>query len=378
MNHPAVLVLADGSRFHGISIGHSYSDKPLFQTAEVVFNTAMTGYQEILTDPSYTEQMVCLTYPQIGNTGINDRDNESNAVYAKALLIRDLSLVASNWQSKQDLSSYLKSKQVPGIANIDTRALTRVIADRGAQMGCLVIAPVITEGLIQQALHLAKTTPGLDNLDLAKKVTTPNMYTFFENHPLEIMVYDFGVKRNILRMLAERHCSVTVVPATYPIEAVLEQMPDGVLLSNGPGDPKACHYAIETTQKLLAKKIPLFGICLGYQILGLALGAKTVKMKLGHHGANHPVICRATKKVFITSQNHGFAIDEATLPKEVLPTHHSLFDGSLQGIKHQSLPAFGFQGHPEAAPGPQEIGVLFDEFIAMVHAHQQHKLTQVV
>lgn len=378
MNHPAVLVLADGSRFEGISIGHSHPDQPLFQTAEVVFNTAMTGYQEILTDPSYSEQMVCLTYPHIGNTGINQRDNESGAVYAKALIIRDLSLAASNWQSKQSLSAYLKMHHIPGIADIDTRALTRLIAEKGAQMGCLLVAPVLTEELIQQALQMAQNTPGLDNLDLAKKVTTPNEYTYFEEHPLEIVVYDFGVKKNILRMLAQRQCSVTVVPATYPIEAVLEKMPDGVLLSNGPGDPKACHYAVEHTKKLLAKKVPVFGICLGYQILGLALGAKTIKMKFGHHGANHPVICRQTQKVFITSQNHGFAIDEATLPSDVVVTHHSLFDGSLQGIKHQSLPAFGFQGHPEAGPGPQEVGVLFDEFIDMIHAYQQHKLTQVV
>jgi carbamoyl-phosphate synthase small subunit len=381
MNHPAVLVLADGSRFSGFSIGYSHSDHPLFQTAEVVFNTAMTGYQEILTDPSYTEQMVCLTYPHIGNTGINDLDNESHSIYAKALIIRDLSLVESNWQSKQTLDFFLKTHRVPGIADIDTRELTRVIRDKGAQMGCLVVAPVISEALVQQAIALAKTTPGLDNLDLAIKVTTPKTYSYCSSpleNSIDIFVYDFGVKQNILRMLEERNCKVTVVPADFPVEKIIERMPDGVLLSNGPGDPKACHYAIENTKKLWAKKIPLFGICLGHQILGLSLGAKTLKMKLGHHGANHPVFCRKTKKVFITSQNHGFAIDELSLPKDVFATHHSLFDGSLQGIKHQVLPAFGFQGHPEASPGPQEIGVLFDEFMTMAQLYQQHKLLQAV
>ena len=330
MNHPAVLVLADGSRFHGISIGHSLSDQPIFQTAEVVFNTAMTGYQEILTDPSYTEQMVCLTYPHIGNTGINQHDNESKSVYAKALIIRELSLVDSHWQSLETLDFFLKANQVPAISGIDTRELTRVIRDKGVQMGCLVVAPsttaTISEAVIQEAWARAKTTPGLDNLDLAIRVTTPKVYHFSQNKPIEIVVYDFGVKANILKMLAERNCAVTVVPANFSVEKIIDLMPDGVLLSNGPGDPKACHYAIQNTKRLLAEKIPLFGICLGYQILGLSLGAKTIKMKLGHHGANHPVICRASKKVFITSQNHGFAIEESSLPKQVTATHHSLFD----------------------------------------------------
>lgn len=381
MNHPAVLVLADGSRFHGVSIGYSHSDKALFQTAEVVFNTAMTGYQEILSDPSYTEQMVCLTYPHIGNTGINHHDNESPSIHAKALIIRELSLLESNWQSKQTLGFFLRTNQVPGIAGIDTRALTCVIREKGAQMGCLVIAPVITEENIQQAEHLAKTTPGLDNLDLAIKVTTSEPYTYHtsaKENGLDIWVYDFGVKHNILRLLAERHCNITVVPADYPAEKIIENMPDGVLLSNGPGDPKACHYAIQNTQKLLAERLPVFGICLGHQILGLSLGAKTLKMKLGHHGANHPVMCRQTKRVFITSQNHGFAIDENSLPEHLIATHHSLFDGSLQGIKHQTIPAIGFQGHPEASPGPQEMSILFDEFMTMAQFYQQHKLLQAV
>ncbi len=377
MNYPAVLVLADGHRFHGTSIGYFHSDQSLFQTAEVVFNTAMTGYQEILTDPSYTEQMVCLTYPHIGNTGINDKDNESASIYVKALIVRDLSLATSNWQSKHTLDFFLKNNQVPGIAGIDTRELTRVIRDKGAQQGCLLVAPVITEALIQQAIHLAKTSPGLDNLDLAIKVTTRKKYDYFSassDKALNIYVYDFGVKQNILRLLAQRNCTVTVVPADFCVEKIIEAQPDGVLLSNGPGDPKACHYAIENTQKLLAEKIPILGICLGHQILGLSLGAKTLKMKLGHHGSNHPVFCRQTHKVFITSQNHGFALDELSLPKEVLPTHHSLFDGSLQGIKHSVLPALGFQGHPEASPGPQEMSVLFDEFIHLAQSYQQQKL----
>lgn len=381
MNHPAVLVLADGHRFHGVSIGYSHSNQALFQTAEVVFNTAMTGYQEILSDPSYTEQMVCLTYPHIGNTGINHHDNESPSVHAKALIIRELSQIESNWQSKQSLGFFLRANQVPGIAGIDTRALTCVIREKGAQMGCLLVAPILTEALIQQAEQLAKTTPGLDNLDLAIKVTTSEPYTYHsseKDNALDIWVYDFGVKHNILRMLADRHCNVTVVPADYPVEKIIEKMPDGVLLSNGPGDPKACHYAIQNAQKLLAEHLPVFGICLGHQILGLSLGAKTLKMKLGHHGANHPVMCRQTKRVFITSQNHGFAIDESSLPKHLIATHHSLFDGSLQGIKHHTLPAIGFQGHPEASPGPQEMGILFDEFMTMAQFYQQHKLLQTV
>ncbi len=385
MNHPAVLVLADGTLFHGTSFGYAHPDAPLFQTAEVVFNTAMTGYQEILTDPSYAEQMVCLTYPHIGNTGINFSDNENAAqkIHAKALIIRELSLVESNWQCKETLDFFLQINQTPGITGVDTRALTSLIRDKGAQMGCLLIAPILTEAHIQKALNLAQTTAGLDNLDLAIQVTTPKPYIYATAkdkmaNPTEIVVYDFGVKQNILRLLAQRNCTVTVVPADYPAEKVIEQMPDGVLLSNGPGDPKACHYALNNTKKLLAQKIPIFGICLGYQILGLSLGAQTLKMKLGHHGANHPVMCRHSKKVFITSQNHGFAIEESSLPKQLIATHHSLFDGSLQGIKHQTLPVFGFQGHPEAAPGPQEMGVLFEEFFSLVQSYQHYKLTKIM
>lgn len=371
MTVPAILALADGSVFEGISIGASGE-----AIGEVVFNTAMTGYQEILTDPSYAKQMVTLTYPHIGNTGTNDEDAESAQVWAEALIIRDLPLIASNFRSTQPLADYLKSNNVVAIAEIDTRELTRILRDKGAQSGCIIAS---ADPDREKAVALAQQFTGLSGVDLAKQVSTTQTYPWREKtwqlgqgHPVQdetafhVVAYDFGVKRNILRMLADRGCQLTVVPANTTAEAVLALSPDGVFLSNGPGDPEPCDYAIAAIQALLAKNVPIFGICLGHQLLALASGAKTVKMKFGHHGANHPVQDLSARNVMITSQNHGFAVDEATLPENLIATHRSLFDGSLQGIHRKDKPAFSFQGHPEASPGPHDVAPLFDHFIALM------------
>ena len=369
-HEPAVLVLADGSIFHGASIGavgHS--------VGEVVFNTAMTGYQEILTDPSYCGQIVTLTYPHIGNTGINKEDVESHRIFAAGLVIRDLPRLLSNFRSEQDLSSYLRAGEVVGIADIDTRRLTRILREKGAQSGCIMAGKIDLDA----ALTLARGFPGLAGMDLAKVVSCNKPFQWREglwelgvgfkaivDAPLHVVAYDYGVKNNILRMLAERGCRLTVVPARTPASSVLSLKPDGVFLSNGPGDPEPCDYAIKAIQEIVATDTPIFGICLGHQLLGLASGAKTIKMKFSHHGANHPVQDLDTGRVYITSQNHGFAVDEKTLPGNVRATHRSLFDGSLQGLERTDAPAFSFQGHPEASPGPHEVGCLFDRFVKMM------------
>jgi carbamoyl-phosphate synthase small subunit len=367
---PAVLVLADGTVFRGRSIGaHGAA------VGEVVFNTAMTGYQEILTDPSYCRQIVTLTYPHIGNTGINAEDAESRRVYAEGLVVRDLPRLLSSWRSQGDLASYLKKNKVVGIAELDTRKLTRILREKGAQNGC-----VTTEVDVEKALAKAKAFPGLAGMDLAKVVTTDKPYEWTEgrwergtgyrkldNPRFHVVAYDYGVKHNILRMIAERGARVTVVPAQMPAREVLRMKPDGVFLANGPGDPEPCDYAIEAIGEILdATKIPVFGICLGHQLMGLASGAKTLKMKFGHHGANHPVKDLDSGRVVITSQNHGFAVDPESIPATMRPTHVSLFDGSLQGLARTDRPAFCFQGHPEASPGPHDIGYLFDRFAKLM------------
>ena len=371
---PAVLVLADGSVFRGRAIG-----APGVSTGEVVFNTAMTGYQEILTDPSYCRQIVTLTYPHIGNTGVNAEDEESAAVHAAGLVVRDLPEVVSSWRAQSGLGEYLRARKVVAIADIDTRRLTRILREKGAQNGC-VMAGAIDE---KAALAAAKAFPGLAGMDLAKEVTTATAYEWREGrwelgkgfrqpapgHEARhhVVAFDYGIKRNILRLLAERGARVTVVPAQTPAKDVLKLKPDGVFLSNGPGDPEPCDYAIEAIGEILdATKIPVFGICLGHQLMGLASGAKTLKMKFGHHGANHPVKDLDTGQVVITSQNHGFAVDPKTLPATLRPTHVSLFDGSLQGLARTDRPAFCFQGHPEASPGPRDIGYLFDRFAKLM------------
>ena len=368
MSKPAILALEDGTVFQGVSIG---SDG--VTAGEVVFNTAMTGYQEILTDPSYCKQIVTLTYPHIGNTGTTPEDEESSQVWAAGLVVRDLPRLASNWRNQEALGDYLRRNNVVAIADIDTRELTRVLREKGAQAGC-IMAGSIDE---QDAIAKAKEFPGLSGMDLAKVVSSTESYQWKEGSwsleeghkkpegkaQYKVVAYDFGVKRNILRMLVDRGCDVTVVPAQTTVEEVLKQNPDGVFLSNGPGDPEPCDYALSAIKTLLEKKIPLFGICLGHQLLGIASGGKTLKMKFGHHGANHPVKDLKTNVVMITSQNHGFAVDEDSLPESVEATHRSLFDGSLQGIAHKDRPAFGFQGHPEASPGPHDVAPLFDQFI---------------
>ena len=368
---PALLALADGSIFKGVSIGVDG-----VSSGEVVFNTAMTGYQEILTDPSYREQMVTLTYPHIGNVGANAEDAESEKVQLAALILREIPRPHSNWRSTQDFREYLHVQNVLAIADIDTRRLTRILRDQGAQNGCLM-AGAVDEA---EALRRARVWPGLKGMDLAKVVSCKASYRWTrgswnlesnrepvrEAGKLHVVVYDFGVKRNILRMLVDRDCRVTVVPAQTPAEDVLKLKPDGVLLSNGPGDPEPCDYAIRAARKFMQEKLPLLGICLGHQILGLAAGAKTLKMKFGHHGANHPVQDLEAGQVLITSQNHGFAVDEATLPKNIKATHRSLFDGTLQGLRVLDAPAFSFQGHPEASPGPHDVGYLFDRFLRMM------------
>lgn len=374
---PAILALADGTVFHGSGIGAAGST-----VGEVVFNTAMTGYQEILTDPSYCRQIVTLTYPHIGNTGINREDQESAQVHTAGLVIRDLPPRVSNWRSEQSLSDYLKASKIVAIAGIDTRKLTRMLRTTGAEAGCLIAAAqgeALAKADVARALGMAREFPGLAGMDLAKVVSVREPYEWNEgawelgkgyrkidSHRFHVAVYDYGMKRNTLRLLSERGCKMTVFPAQTPANALLAARPDGVFLSNGPGDPEPCDYAIEAVREIVAAGMPTFGICLGHQLLGLASGAKTMKMKFGHHGANHPVRDLDTGKVVITSQNHGFAVDSATLPANLRPTHVSLFDGSLQGMARTDRPAFCFQGHPEASPGPHDIGYLFDRFVKLM------------
>jgi len=367
---PAVLALEDGTVFRGISIGAAGT-----ATGEVVFNTAMTGYQEILTDPSYSRQIVTLTYPHIGNTGTNPDDLESNSIHAAGLVIRDLPLLHSNWRATESLPEFLIRGNVVAIADVDTRKLTRILREKGAQAGCIASGDAASRPDL--AIEAARRFPGLKGMDLAKVVTIRRSFQWNEGtnwaleqgprrrpgQRLHVVAYDFGIKRNILRLLADHGCRMTVVPAQSPAAEVLALVPDGVFLSNGPGDPEPCKYAIDAIQVFLEAGVPTFGICLGHQLLGLAVGARTVKMKFGHHGANHPVIDLDTGRVFISSQNHGFAVDEATLPSNVRPTHRSLFDGSLQGIAVEDRPAFSFQGHPEASPGPRDLAPLFNRFV---------------
>ena len=374
-HQPAILALADGTVFRGESIGADG-----VTVGEVVFNTAMTGYQEILTDPSYCRQIVTLTYPHIGNTGINPEDVESDRVYAAGLVIRDLPLLASNWRQAETLPAYLRRQNIVAIAGIDTRKLTRILREKGAQSGCLMT------GSVNEALAVAKARefPGLAGMDLAKVVSCEKPYTWSETEwslasgygkqdksQYHVVAYDYGVKRNILRMLASRGCRLTVLPAQASAEEAMALRPDGVFLSNGPGDPEPCEYAIRAVRELVDAGVPTFGICLGHQLLGLASGARTVKMKFGHHGANHPVQDLDSGRVMITSQNHGFAVDAATLPRNVRVTHVSLFDGTLQGFARTDRPAFCFQGHPEASPGPHDVDYLFDRFIGFMQ--KQHR-----
>ncbi len=367
---PAILALADGTQFRGTSIGISGS-----VVGEVVFNTAMTGYQEILTDPSYTEQIVTFTYPHIGNTGINLEDLESNKICAKGLIIRDLPIAYSNFRATMSLSDFLKDQKIVGISGIDTRALTQHLRINGSQSGC-IMAGTINE---KEAVKKAKSFNGITGMDLASVVSTQKKYIAKEGewglgigyqkppkYRYHVVAYDFGIKRNILRMLNSRGCKVTVVPAKFSVKEVFALKPDGVFLSNGPGDPEPCDYAINNIKAILEKKLPIFGICLGHQLLALASGAKTLKMKFGHHGANHPVQDKKTGKVFITSQNHGFTVDTSSLPDNLEITHVSLFDNTLQGVSRVDVPAFSFQGHPEASPGPSEMDYLFDQFIKMM------------
>ncbi len=385
----ALLALADGTLFEGISIGATGHT-----VGEVVFNTALTGYQEILTDPSYCRQIVTLTYPHIGNTGVNDEDIEGSAIHAAGLIVRDLALRASNFRSTRTLAQYLRDEGTVAIAGIDTRKLTRLLRTRGAQGGCIVALPVgepLTAGRRADTIARARATPSMSGQDLAKVVSARQPYQWTESQwelsgpggkpgfgrqiapRFHVVAYDFGVKRNILRMLASRGCRLTVVPAQTPAADVLRLAPDGLFLSNGPGDPQPCGYAIAATRELVERGLPTFGICLGHQILALASGAQTFKMKFGHHGANHPVQDLDSGRVSITSQNHGFAVDEATLPANLRPTHVSLFDGTLQGLARTDKPAFCFQGHPEASPGPHDIGYLFDRFIGLMNAAHTEK-----
>ncbi|MDA1064326.1 MAG: glutamine-hydrolyzing carbamoyl-phosphate synthase small subunit [Proteobacteria bacterium] len=372
---PAVLALQDGTIFHGTSVGADGKT-----IGEVVFNTAMTGYQEILTDPSYCRQIVTLTYPHIGNTGTNSEDMESSRTHASGLIIRDSSMVNSSWRSERSFSEFLRQGGTVAIADIDTRKLTRIIREKGAQSGCIMTGDANPD----TAVAHARKFPGIAGMDLAKIVTTNAPYqwcygTFFGRRPrilsrriapYHVVAYDFGIKRNILRLLSDLDCRMTVVPAKTAADEVLAMAPDGIFLSNGPGDPEPCVYAIAAIREFLSTGIPVFGICLGHQLLGLAAGASTIKMKFGHHGANHPVQDLATGKVMITSQNHGFAVDESTLPDNVRATHRSLFDGSLQGIEFADRPAFSFQGHPEASPGPHDLKALFDRFILNMDARK--------
>ena len=385
MNKSAILVLEDGNTFTGKSIGFEG-----WSVGEVVFNTALTGYQEILTDPSYASQMVTLTYPHIGNTGVNIEDEEADTIFATGLIVKDVPRLMSNWRAEESLPDYLVRKKVVAIADIDTRRLTRILREKGAQRGCIIAGDLDDNSASEAARHI-ESFAGLKGADLAKVVSTKEKYDWnagtWDLDPkinetkvldkaaadFKVVAYDFGVKKNILRMLVDRGCDVTVVPAQTPAADVLAMNPDGVFLSNGPGDPEPCDYAIEAIKTILDKKVPTFGICLGHQLLGLASGANTVKMKFGHHGANHPVQDLGTKKVMITSQNHGFAVDEETLPSNLEATHRSLFDGSLQGIRRTDCPAYSFQGHPEASPGPHDIAPIFDDFIGLMLAKREAK-----
>ncbi|MEN8260510.1 MAG: glutamine-hydrolyzing carbamoyl-phosphate synthase small subunit [Pseudomonadota bacterium] len=375
MNEPALLALEDGTVFQGISIG---ADGCV--VGEVVFNTAMTGYQEILSDPSYARQIVTLTYPHIGNVGTTEEDTESGKVFASGLVVRDVSLSASNWRSQGTLKDYLIEHNIVGVADIDTRKLTRLLRDKGVQRGCIIAGKGMDA---DRAVAASREFPGLKGMDLAQVVSVEEAYVWTEGTwrlgsgysqvaggDRHVVAYDFGVKRNILRLLADRGCRITVVPAMTGAKEVLAMKPDGVFLSNGPGDPEPCSYAIKAIRTILSQRIPVFGICLGHQLLALASGARTVKMKFGHHGANHPVQEQASGRVLISSQNHGFAVDEATLPANLRATYHSLFDGSLQGVERTDCPAMGFQGHPEASPGPHDVESLFDRFIDMMNRHQ--------
>jgi carbamoyl-phosphate synthase small subunit len=374
MNKPAILALADGSMFEGQSIGYDGTS-----VGELVFNTSMTGYQEMLTDPSYAKQIITLTYPHIGNVGCNMRDKESKTLWASGLVIRDYSNISSNYRSQQSLSDFLIENQCVAIAGIDTRHLTHILRDNGAQSACISTDVNVR----QQAVEKAREFSGLAGCDLASSVSCSEISQWDEsrgewggrNNALSyhVVAYDFGVKHNILRILQEKGCRITLVPATTTANVVRELNPDGVFLSNGPGDPAACQYAIDTIKELIANKLPMFGICLGFQLLCLAFGAKSVKMKFGHHGANHPVISVEDDKVFISSQNHGFAIDEASLPDELGVSHRSLFDKSLQGIVHKSMPILGLQGHPEASPGPNDLCTIFDKFIAIMKANGRNE-----
>jgi len=373
LSTPAILALADGSLFYGTAIGAEGE-----ASGEVVFNTAMTGYQEILTDPSYSRQIVTLTYPHIGSTGVNEEDIESDRVQAAGLIIRDLPLLVSNWRSTGSLQDYLRDNNIVGIADIDTRRLTRILRDKGSQNGAVVAG---ADATAERALELANAFPGLKGMDLAKEVTSEKTWTWSQSEwdiesgygertesKFKVVAWDYGVKLNILRMLASRGCDITVVPAQTPAADVLAMNPDGIFLSNGPGDPEPCDYAISAIRDVLETDIPVFGICLGHQLLALASGAKSIKMGHGHHGANHPVQNIADGTVMITSQNHGFAVDETSLPDKLEATHKSLFDGSLQGIRRTDKPAYSFQGHPEASPGPHDVAPLFDEFIRLMEA----------
>lgn len=369
MAEPAILALEDGTVFRGTSIGAQGRT-----LGEVVFNTAMTGYQEILTDPSYFRQLITLTYPHIGNTGTNSDDFEAAQVFAAGLIVRDVPEIYANWRSESPVSEFLRRGQTIAIAGIDTRKLTRTIRDKGAMGGCIMTGEAASP---DEAIAAAKRFPGIKGMDLAKLVTTrstyqwnqrsiwPSRQTLFSKRiaPFHVVAFDYGIKRNILRLLADHDCRLTVVPATTPPQEVIAHRPDGIFLSNGPGDPEPCDYAIETIRSLVDRDMPTFGICLGHQLLALASGAATEKMKFGHHGANHPVVEIASGRVFITSQNHGFAVDESSLPDNVVPTHRSLFDGSLQGIERSDRPAFSFQGHPEASPGPHDLSPLFQKFV---------------
>ena len=373
MSTPAYLVLEDGTIFQGISIGASGTT-----VGEVVFNTSMTGYQEILTDPSYCKQIVTLTYPHIGNVGVNPEDWESGKIYSAGLVIRDLPLLSSNWRCKTSLQEFLVDNNIVAIANIDTRRLTRILREKGSLNGVIGVGDVEIEGLHEQA----KAFSGLKGLDLAKEVTTQSSYKWSEGiwsiqhgyeskeniQPHKVVAIDFGVKHNILRILHDMNCDIEVLPAKTTYAELMQHAPEGVFLSNGPGDPEPCDYAIALIQRVVSDGIPTFGICLGHQLLGLACGAQTIKMKFGHHGANHPVKDLASGRVMISSQNHGFAVDEASLPDTMIPTHRSLFDGSLQGMRHREMPAYGFQGHPEASPGPHDVRELFEPFIAAMQA----------
>jgi carbamoyl-phosphate synthase small subunit len=376
---PAVLALGDGSIFKGQSIGASGNT-----TGEVVFNTAITGYQEILTDPSYARQIVTLTYPHIGNCGVTPEDMESSQIFASGLVVRDLSMITSNWRATEPLGEFLQRGKIVAIAGIDTRRLTRLLREKGAQSGCIMTGERINP---DAAVRAARAFPGLKGMDLAKVVTTREPYQWNEGtvgreplnllraqQRLHVVAYDYGVKRNILRLLSDQGCRITVVPATTSAQDVLSVNPDGVFLSNGPGDPEPCDYAIKAISELLTSDVPVFGICLGHQLLGLASGAKTIKMKFGHHGANHPVQELSSGRVMITSQNHGFAVDESTLGDKLVATHRSLFDGSLQGLARTDVPAFSFQGHPEASPGPHDMKPLFENFIQLMVRRLQNQL----